>query len=74
MTEKLYHVNYATELYDENGPTGEIREVTELAVVDNGGNELWRGTPGQEPTYQIQTRLRAIKTNKIRVGSFDVMI
>lgn len=55
-------VTYCSEVLAADGPTGEFVEVLELAVRDYGGNELWRGRPGDEPTYQIPTKLVATKT------------
>jgi hypothetical protein len=58
MRSKLYCVAGVT----VDGPTGEFFEVTQLAVQDYGGNELWRGEPGREPRYRIPVRLVAAKT------------
>ncbi len=60
MTTDL-HVNYCVEIWANDGPTGTFREATEIAVVDFGGNELWRGKPGDEPKYQIATELAATR-------------
>lgn len=67
------HARYAAEIAGSDGPTGEFVEVLEIALCDFGGNVLWKGQPGREPTYQIPTRLRATKVGE-RVGSADTLV
>ena len=63
------HVPWAVAVTDQLGGTVGWREVFELAVVDYGNNELWRGTPGQQPAYQIHTQTRATKVGATVAGA-----
>ena len=62
-------VNWAVAVTDHAGGILDWREVLELAVLDFGGNELWRGTPGQQPTYQIPTQTRATRVGAPVAGA-----
>lgn len=66
--------NWAVEFMGECGPTGEFREVLELAVCDYGVKDphteaLWRGKPGEQPEYRIPVRLVATKLGGVVAGA-----
>jgi hypothetical protein len=63
---------YGVEIMASDGPTGEFREALEIAVEDYGGNELWRGEPGKQPSCRIPTKLRAVRTGE-RIAQADVL-
>ena len=52
--------------------TGEFVEVFALDVQDHGGNVLWSGEAGDEPRFQVATRLVATKTGQAVAGG-DVL-
>jgi hypothetical protein len=61
-------VKIAVEIMGAEGPTGEFREVTEVAVRDYGDNEHWRGSADdysaddyRPPKGGVPTKLVATK-------------
>tara|TARA_Y100000593_G_scaffold65203_1_gene120142 strand:- start:1724 stop:1966 length:243 start_codon:yes stop_codon:yes gene_type:complete len=66
--------HWAVEITSDCGPTGEFREVLELAVCDYGARDphaesLWKGTPGEQPEYRIPVQLVATKLGTVVVGA-----
>jgi len=64
---------YGTEVLGNDGPTGIVVEVLELAISDYGDNELWRGTPGEAPEFHVPTQCVATKTGR-QIQDCDVLI
>ncbi len=72
MSESIY-VQHAAEFVDKLGPTGEFVEVIEGAVVDAGGNVLYRGNPSacylRRQKNLTQNRLVPIRTRRAVAGT-----
>ena len=64
---------YGTETLGPDGPTGDVVEVLEISITDYGDNELWRGTPGDEPEFRVPVHRVATKTGR-QIQDADVVI
>ena len=64
---------YGVEIVENGAPTGTVREVLELRICDYGGNELWSGKAGDEPTYRTPVRKIATLMGDL-VGQADEIV
>jgi len=57
------------EVCEDEGPTGEFREVTVASLVDAGGNEYGRATTAAEASRKLKKLRIPVKLGVISAGS-----